>query len=75
MHAGPESGDDAPVRRLFNYIQRNPLVVSGPCFLIVMVNLTQGAHNWFGIAFISLWFAASLVAHVRRRRRGGPWFV
>ena len=63
------------MRRFFSYIQRNPIVVSGPCFLIVMVNLTQGVHNWFGIAFVSIWFGASLVMHVRRRRRGLPWIV
>jgi hypothetical protein len=63
------------VRRFFGYVQRNPLAVSAPCFLIVMVNLTQGVHNWFGVAFVSVWFGASLVVHLRRRRHGGPWFV
>ena len=75
LRAGGISGDDARMRRFFSYIQRNPIVVSGPCFLIVMVNLTQGVHNWFGIAFVSVWFGASLVMHVRRRRRGLPWIV
>jgi hypothetical protein len=32
-------------------------------------------HNWFGIAFVSVWFGGSLVMHVRRRRRGLPWIV
>jgi hypothetical protein len=63
------------VRRLFTYIQANPLAVSAPCFLIVIVNLTQGVRSWFGLTFVTAWFVGSLAFHIRRRRRGGPWFV
>jgi hypothetical protein len=63
------------VSRVFGYIQRNPAAVSGPCFVIVMANLAAGARDWVGIAFVSIWFAASVAYHVRRRRRGGPWLA
>ena len=61
------------MRRLFAYLQRNPVVLSGPCFVIVIASLAAGSRNWFGTAFVSAWFAASVVFHARRRRDGGPW--
>ena len=59
--------------RFFGYIQRNPAVVSGPCFVIVMANVATGVHDPVAVVFVSVWFLASLAYHARRRLRGGPW--
>jgi hypothetical protein len=62
------------MRGKLQYLNRNPIVLTAPCFCLLVLNLAIGNQwDWVGDGLFLTLFALSLVKMIQRHRQGLEW--